>query len=260
MKGALTELDPARERAVDAALEILETRGPNALTLGEVANRLNLPVVALQRTFETYDDLLEALAERWLRDKVAIMEEVVASDLPPRRKMYEFFARRFVLMRDSYRADPALFQMHVELGNQHFEIVRSYVDLGDHYCARSSPRGIDDGHFAGLVDRRGAEPDKPDGGGLLNIALMVLAWTSSASQAGADRRHDLRRAFGRRPRRPTDNGTEGGLAELARRQAKRDNRAMARRLEPISTRSWSAPASPGCTCSTSFADKASASG
>ena len=86
------ERDPARERAVDAALAVLEERGPNALTLGETASRMGISVAALQRTFETYDDLLEAIAERWFRRKVAIMEEVVASDLPPRRK--EFARRR----------------------------------------------------------------------------------------------------------------------------------------------------------------------
>ena len=73
--------------------EPLNERGPNALSMGEVASRMGLTVIALQRTFETYDDLLEAVAERWFRAKVRIMEEVVASDLPPRRKMYEFYFR-----------------------------------------------------------------------------------------------------------------------------------------------------------------------
>lgn len=144
------EVDPTRERAVDVALEILAARGPNALSLGEVATRMGISPAALQRTFESYDGLLEALAERWFRQKVAIMEEVVASDLPPRRKMYEFFARRFVVLKDSYEADPVLFQMHSELGNQHFEIVRSYVDLGDHYLCLIIAEAMSDGYFPGL--------------------------------------------------------------------------------------------------------------
>ena len=98
--------DPVRERAVDAALEILETKGPNALTLGETASRMGVSIASLQRTFESYDALLEAIAERWFRRKVRIMEEVVASDLPPRRKMYEFFARRFAVLRDDFNAAP----------------------------------------------------------------------------------------------------------------------------------------------------------
>ena len=145
-----TELDALRDRAVDAALAIIKERGPDALSLGEVANRLGIAVVALQRGFESYDDLLEAVAERWFRAKVRIMEDVVASDLPPRRKMYEFFARRFILLRDSYRADPVLFQMHCDLGNQHFEVVRSYVDLGDHYLCEIIGEAMSDGYFAGL--------------------------------------------------------------------------------------------------------------
>ena len=166
--------DPARERAVDAALEILEAKGPNALTLGETASRIGISVAALQRTFESYDDLLEAIAERWFRRKVKIMEEVVASDLPPRRKMYEFFARRFVVLRDSYNADPVLFQMHSDLGNQHFEVVRSYVDLGDHYLCEIIAEAMADGHFAGLTIDEALSLINQMVAAYVNIALMIM--------------------------------------------------------------------------------------
>ena len=168
------EPDAVRGRAVDAALAIIQERGPDALTLGEVANRLGIAAVALQRTFATYDDLLEAVAERWFRAKVRIMEDVVASDLPPRRKMYEFFARRFILLRDSFRADPVLFQMHCELGNQHFEVVRSYVDLGDHYLCEIIAEAMSDGHFPGLSIDEALSLINQMTSAYVNIALMVM--------------------------------------------------------------------------------------
>ena len=174
MSAKQAEPDPVRDRAVDAALAVIQERGPAALTMGEVASRLGIAVVALQRTFETYDDLLEAVAERWFRAKVRIMEEVVASDLPPRRKMYEFFARRFVLLRDSYRADPVLFQMHCELGNQHFEVVRSYVDLGDHYLCEIIAEAMADGHFPGLSIDEALSLINQMISAYVNIALMVM--------------------------------------------------------------------------------------
>ena len=177
MSAKQADPEPMRDRAVDAALAILEERGPNALSVGEVASRLGITVVALQRTFETYDDLLEAVAERWFRAKVRIMEEVVASNLPPRRKMYEFFARRFILLRDSFRADPALFQMHCDLGNQHFEVVRSYVDLGDHYLCLIIAEAMDDGHFPGLsIDEA-----------LSLINQMISAYVNISRQVIADK-------------------------------------------------------------------------
>ena len=174
MSGLQAERDPARERAVDAALEVLEQRGPNALTLGEVASKVGISVAALQRSFETYDALLEAIAERWFRRKVAIMEEVVASELPPRRKMYEFFARRFVILRDSFNADPVLFQMHCDLGNQHFEVVRSYVDLGDHYLCEIIAEAMSDGHFPGLSIDEALSLINQMVAAYVNIALMML--------------------------------------------------------------------------------------
>ena len=145
-----TELDPLRDRAVDAAVAIIQDRGHNALNLAEVATRLGVAPAVLQRSFATYDDLLEAVAERWFHGKVLIMEEVVACDLPPRRKMYEFFARRFAMMRDSFHADPVLFQIYCDLGNQHFEVVRSYIDLGDHYLCEIIGEAMSDGYFAVL--------------------------------------------------------------------------------------------------------------
>jgi AcrR family transcriptional regulator len=174
MSALPAEFHALRERAVDAALEILEERGPNGLSLGETASRMGISVAALQRGVETYEDLLEALAERWFRAKVEIMEEVVASDLPPRRKMYEFFARRFVMMRDAYRADPVLFEMHAELGNQHFEIVRSYVDLGDHYLCEIIGEAIVDGHFSGLSIDQALSLINQMVAAYCNIALMVM--------------------------------------------------------------------------------------
>ena len=166
--------DPMKERAVDAALEILEERGPNALTLGETASRMGISIAALQRVFETYDDMLEAIAERWFRRKVTIMEEVVASDLPPRRKMYEFFARRFAVLRDSYNADPVLFQMHCDLGEQHFEVVRSYVDLGDHYLCEIIAEAMADGHFPGLEIDEALSLINQMVSAYVNISLMMM--------------------------------------------------------------------------------------
>lgn len=174
MSAKQAEPDPVRDRAVDVALALIQERGPHALTMGEVANRMGIAVVALQRTFETYDDLLEGVAERWFRAKVRIMEDVVASDLPPRRKMYEFFARRFVLLRDSYRADPVLFQMHCDLGNQHFQVVRSYVDLGDHYLCEIIAEAMADGHFPGLSIDEALSLINQMVSAYVNIVLMVM--------------------------------------------------------------------------------------
>ena len=144
------DVDAVQERLVEAAWSIIVERGEQALTMNELAARASLSPVTLSRYFANREALIEAIAEHWFRPKVTVMEEVVASDLPPRRKMYEFFARRFAMMRDSWRADPVAFKMSVELGEAHFELVRSYVDLGDHYLGTIIGEAMADGHFAGL--------------------------------------------------------------------------------------------------------------
>lgn len=165
--------DPIRERAIDTAEAILDERGANALTPGEVASRMGLPLVALSRWFENQEVLFEAVAERWFRPKIAIMEAVVSSDLPPRRKMYEFYARRYVLVRDAYIADPVRMRTYADIGNQHFEAVRSYVDLGDHYLCEIIAEAMADGHFPGLSIDEALSLVNQMLSAYVNIALMV---------------------------------------------------------------------------------------
>lgn len=142
--------DATRDRLVELAWSIIVERGEHALTMTELAARAGFSPVTLSRYFDCRETLIEGIAEHWFRPKVAVMEDVIASDLPPRRKMYEFYARRFVMMRDAWHADPVSFRMSVDLGEQHFEQVRSYVDLGDHYLGMIIAEAMADGYFAGL--------------------------------------------------------------------------------------------------------------
>ena len=150
MARPLTDLDAGREQLVDLVIELVEERGSASLTVTELAARAGMSPANFYRYFESKDAMIEAVAERWFQPKVAIMEEVVASDLPSRRKMYEFFARRFALMLDEWQRDPVAFSTYVELGKENFELIRSYIDLGDHYLAEIIAEAMADGHFEGL--------------------------------------------------------------------------------------------------------------
>jgi AcrR family transcriptional regulator len=145
-----TDLDAGREKLIDHVIELVEERGSAALTVAEVATRAGMSPANLYRYFENREAMIEAAVERWYRPKVAAMEEVVASDLPPRRKLYEFYARRFVQIRALWERDPVGYNTYCELGYENFEVVRSYVDLGDHYLGEIIGEAMDAGHFAGL--------------------------------------------------------------------------------------------------------------
>lgn len=145
-----TDIDAGREQLVQLVIELIEERGTSALTLTEIASRAGMSPASLYRYFESKEALIEAVAEHWFRPKVAIMEEVLNSDLPPRRKMFEFFARRFALMKAEWDRDPVAFATYVEMGTENFEVIRSYIDLGDHYLAEIIGEAMGDGHFDGL--------------------------------------------------------------------------------------------------------------
>jgi AcrR family transcriptional regulator len=139
-----------RERLIRIASELIEQRGDD-VTRGAVAAAAGVPRTRVEALFPEDIDLFDAIVETWFDKHIEIMEEVVASDLPPNRKMYEFFARRFALQRERYRADPAAFKIYCELGAAHFERVQGYVDLADHYLCELIAQAQAEGAFEGLA-------------------------------------------------------------------------------------------------------------
>jgi AcrR family transcriptional regulator len=145
-----TDIEAGREQLLDIVMAMIDERGNASLTMTELAARAGMSAPNLYRYFASKEAVIEAVAERWFQPMVAMMEEVIASDLPPRRKMYEFYARRFAHLRAAWERDPVAFATYSELGEEHFEQVRSYLDLGDHYLGLIIGEAMADGHFAGL--------------------------------------------------------------------------------------------------------------
>ncbi len=141
--------DTERKRLAQRTLELVRERG-SEVPLAALAAEEGISRHRIEEIFEDEDDLTEAVAEIWLDPHVSIMEEVLASDLPSNRKMYEFFVRRFRVNRERYRADPGFFAVICELGAARFERVRSFVDLADHYLCEIIVQAQADGFFAGL--------------------------------------------------------------------------------------------------------------
>lgn len=128
----------------------LSQRLGQEVTLATLASEGGLSRRRLGELFDNDDDLFEAVAELWFEPHVAIMEEVMASDLPPIRKMYEFYVRRFRVTRERYRADPAGFAQICEAGAARFENVRGFVDLADHHLCGIIAEAQAEGFFGGL--------------------------------------------------------------------------------------------------------------
>ena len=145
-----TDIDAGRALLLDQVEELVRKRGSADIAMNELAAAAGMSPSNLYRFFESKEALMEAVAEKWFADKVAIMEEVTASDLPVRDKLFAFFARRFVVMSARFNEEPELFKSYCELGEQYFEVVRGYVDLGDHYLAVIIAEALDAGYFGEL--------------------------------------------------------------------------------------------------------------
>jgi TetR/AcrR family transcriptional regulator, repressor of the ameABC operon len=138
-----------RERIARHVLDLVKERGAEVPWTVAMAES-GLTRARFEALFADYDDLFDAVAQTWLAPQLAVMEEVLASGLPPQRKMYEFFRRRFVISQERFRADPQFFNILCEMGAANFERVRSYVDLADHYLCELIAEAQAEGFFAGL--------------------------------------------------------------------------------------------------------------
>ncbi|MEO0908257.1 MAG: hypothetical protein AAFY07_12115 [Pseudomonadota bacterium] len=142
-------LQSERDRIANMVLDLVKARGAE-VSYASAHAESGLTRARFEQIFADYDELFDAVAQIWLAEHLQVMEEVLASDLPSNRKMYEFFRRRFIISRERFRADPATFTMLCEMGAANMEKVRSYVDLADHYLCEIIVQAQADGYFAGL--------------------------------------------------------------------------------------------------------------
>jgi hypothetical protein len=144
-----TAREAERGRIARLVLDLVKDRGAEVAWTVAMAES-GLTRARFEALFADYDDLFDAVAQTWFVPHLAVMEEVLATSLPPQRKMYEFFRRRFVISQDRFRADPLFFNILCEMGAANFERVRSYVDLADHYLCELIAEAQAEGFFAGL--------------------------------------------------------------------------------------------------------------
>lgn len=151
----MTQEDLKRERSrlVALSMELTEQRGAE-VNKAMLAQAAQLSRSRIDTLFPEDSDLFDAIVEDFYAPDIAIMEEVVGSDLPIRRKFYEFFARRFIREQARFRANPDTFALYLELGQARFEQVRGYIDLADHYLSELVAQAQAEGYFGGLkIDR-----------------------------------------------------------------------------------------------------------
>jgi AcrR family transcriptional regulator len=143
-----TDIEAGRQQLLEQVETLVRNRGSADISMTELATQAGMSPSNIYRFFDSKEALLEAVAEKWFAEKIVIMEEVTGSDLPIHEKMFAFFARRFLWTVDQYEADPDLYKSYMEIGQIHFEVVRGYVDLGDHYLAEIVAEAMEQGYFS----------------------------------------------------------------------------------------------------------------
>jgi AcrR family transcriptional regulator len=146
-----TDIVAGRKLLMHTVEELIRERGAVDISMAELAAAAGMSPANIYRFFENKEELLHAMAENWFAESAAIMEAVVASDLAPRDKLFAFFGRRFAGYMARFAADPEMFKSMCQLGSEHFEAIRGYVDLGDHFLAMIVAEAMHAGYFTGLT-------------------------------------------------------------------------------------------------------------
>ena len=145
-----TDIDAGRTALLEVVDDLIRKRGAVDISMTDLAAAAGMSPSNLYRFFDNKEALLEAVAERFFAEKVRIMVEVTESDLPVRDTMYQYFARRYLAMVEQFEDEPDLLKSYLEIGQQYFEVVRGYVDLGDHYLSLIVAEAMEQGYFEGL--------------------------------------------------------------------------------------------------------------
>ena len=144
-----TDIEAGRTALLEMVDELIRKRGSVDISMTDLAAASGMSPSNLYRFFDNKEALLEAVAERFFAEKIRIMVEVTESDLPVRDKMYQYFARRYLANVEQYESAPDLLKSYLEIGQQYFEVVRGYVDLGDHYLSLIVAEAMEQGYFEG---------------------------------------------------------------------------------------------------------------
>ena len=144
-----TDIEAGRNALLEVVDDLVRKRGAVDISMTDLAAAAGMSASNLYRFFDNKEALLEAVAERFFDEKIRIMVEVTESDLPVRDKMYQYFARRYLANVEQYESEPDLLKSYLEIGQQYFEVVRGYVDLGDHYLSLIVAEAMEQGYFEG---------------------------------------------------------------------------------------------------------------
>ncbi|MEQ8745108.1 TetR/AcrR family transcriptional regulator [Parasphingorhabdus sp.] len=145
-----TDIAATRSKIIAAADQMIQEKGAISFTMSDLAIAIGMSPSNLYRFFENKDALAEAMAGEWFAELLVIMEDLVSAEMPVEEKLYQFFAKRVVIKRARYEDDPELFESYMELGDEHFEVIKGYVDLADHYMASILAEAMEKGYFKGL--------------------------------------------------------------------------------------------------------------
>lgn len=120
-----------RDQLLDTAESLLSHLGAGKVTVTEIAAACGMSQSNAYRYFPSKASLMAALAQRWFAEVEAMMDDILARNIPPRDKIRELLLATYQLKRARHDADPALFAAYMELAAANGWAVATHTSEGN---------------------------------------------------------------------------------------------------------------------------------
>ncbi|MCV0394429.1 MAG: TetR family transcriptional regulator [Rhizobiaceae bacterium] len=123
-----TDVDATRSRLIETAERLLKRRGPERLTVTEVAKACRMSQSNAYRFVANRQELLQAMGERWFAAIEFGVLQAARSTGDPSERFVQYFREQYRLKRQLHDADPDLFAAYLRLGLANMEVVERHLE------------------------------------------------------------------------------------------------------------------------------------
>lgn len=133
---------PRQKEIVDAALDIINDKGIQGLTIKNISGAIKISEPAIYRHYESKEQILLAILEVFRNNTEALFSEEFEKDLPALKKIETVFTRHFasfsqtpslvtvIFSEELFRGDAALTQKVKEIIGNNFNMLAGVIHEG----------------------------------------------------------------------------------------------------------------------------------
>ena len=169
-----------RDQILDQAARLFLQYGYKRTTMEDIASALGMSKASLYLHFSSKDDIFRAVSDLAAQRVLALMQQVVDSDLAPVQKLHRIFVASLLAVWDFCHQAPHAPELWLEVRNTLSDKISAAREIGRQMVARVITEGREAGTFSPEIDASQAAR-------LLQLAMQAF----DVPYTGIDRRDQI---------------------------------------------------------------------